>query len=141
YGQKRARAHMEGDEVARQLPRVKRLHQPVGEMKSRSRRGDRPLLPGEHGLIVVSVALVGWTARGDVRRERHGALRLDGFVECDAGKIEGECHLSFLAPRLDRRGKTPEQAGIATLTEDDAIAGLEPFRRTRERLPTMIVEP
>ena len=115
----------------------KRPHQPLGEMQPGGRRGDRALLAREDGLIVAAVARVGGTARGDVRRQRHGAQRMDRLVERGAGKIEGKRHLALLAAGLDGRGEAAEQADIAPLAEDDAVARLEPLGRPGQSLPAI----
>ena len=82
-----------------------------------------PFFPREHGLIVAAVLLIRRAARGDVRRQRHGAERDDGLIECRPRNVESKRHRAVLAARLDRRLERAEQADIAALPEDDPVAG------------------
>ena len=124
------------------MPRVgKRLHERLGEMQPRGRRCDRALVPREHCLIIAHIARVGGAARGDVRRQRHGALRMNRLVERRPGEIEGECHLPVLTAALHCGSECAEQAHIAPLAEVDAVAGLEPLGRPRQGLPAIGAEP
>ena len=64
--------------VSRPMPcALQRLDQARREVQRRGRRGDRPVLPREHGLVIVAVGLVGRAPRGDVGRQRHPAGALE----------------------------------------------------------------
>ena len=141
HREKGAGADMQRHAMARDAARLQRLHQPFGEMQAGGRRRHRSLLPREDGLIIAAVLFVGGAARGDVRRQRHGAKRGDRLVERGPAQLEAERHLPLLAAGLDRRRQAAEQAGIASIPEGDTVAELKPLGRARQGQPAGGAEP
>ena len=110
-------------------------------MQPRSRRGDRPLLPREHCLIVSAVLFVGRAAAGDVGRQRHVAAFGKRLVEDRPVKRKGERDLAALSFRLHRGVELVEEAHPALAAEAHDIADGEALPRLHQRVPARAVEP
>jgi hypothetical protein len=106
-------------------------------VKPGGRRGDGPLLAREHRLVIAAIFRVGVTARGDVRRQQHVAEVMDRLIESGIGEIEDERRFAVLAARGDGRGEAARKTRTAAFAERDAVAGFEPFRRSRQSLPAI----
>ena len=121
---------MEGERLVTDPGLGQRRHQPRSEVKRRGRGGDRPLLPGEHGLVILDIALVGAAAAGDIGRKRHppgaGEQGLDRLVAVEVEQrrsvrrlfksnrsdAQAEIHMVALAhpPRIAKEGAPAPRA-------------------------------
>ena len=66
-----------------------RRQQPLGEMQAGGGRRHRSRLAGVDGLVVAPVLVVLAAPGGDVGRQRHQAVILDGQIQVRAGQVEG----------------------------------------------------
>src|SRR5690349_12977233 len=89
-----------------------------------SRRGgcDSALPRGEHGLVVVDVALIGGALSSDIGRQWRAAEIGDGLIQCRAVECEGERDLTFRPFALNLGVEMAEQADPALVAEADTIA-------------------
>ena len=109
-------------------------------MQAGGRRGHRPLLAREHGLVVGRVALIDGALAGDVGRQRRVAHLGDRLVERGTMKGEGERHLAGLALRFDGGVELSEEAHAPLAAEADDVALAEPLCRLHQRLPARPVD-
>ena len=137
HRQEGAGADMQGDEAALDALCIERGKKLGREMQAGGGGGHGALFPGIDGLVVVAVALVVVTLRGDVGRQRDVTDRVKRLVEKCAGQVEAEQHLAAVA-FLDHRGvELAEKAGIGVMAEMDAVADGDALARTHEGEPAV----
>ena len=127
---------MQGDEAGLHACLLKTRQQIGREVQTRGRRSDRTVGLGVDRLVVGAVLIILRSLGGDVRRQRHGAPRLDRLVQVRAGQLEIDDDLTPVALGGDERVEHRKLAGaIGVLSEDQLVAGRETLARAHEGAP------
>ena len=120
---------MQGDGREPRARRAHRVHQPVGEMQSRGRRGHRAFTRRINRLVVLVIRGGRPAVARDIGRQRHFAVAFQRVEQrLPAGK--GQQDLSRLSLFVD--------AGTESVGEIDDVAGAELAGRPRERPPAAV---
>jgi hypothetical protein len=139
--QEGSRPHMQRDEMPGNAARIQARKQRVGEMQPRCGRGNRALLAGIDGLVILAVLRVLAALGGDIGWQRNVAGGHDRLVERRAGEIEDQLDLAALAA-LARSGiEHALKADRAIAAKGQPVTRLDALAGPHEGLPAVRARP